>query len=97
MGFDGTTSSSPAPLAASAAATCAALAEEACADGSGRAVFEPADITSDDDWARVVARARTEFGAVHVLVNNAAIYQGTPDSRLGGTPFAAVKSPSLSQ
>ncbi len=64
-----------------AAEAGAALADKAGADGPGRAVFEPGDITSDDDWARVVARARAEFGAVHVLVNNAAIYQGIAAKR----------------
>lgn len=51
----------------------AALAGKAGADGPGRAVFVPGDITSDDDWARVVERARAEFGGVAALVNNAAI------------------------
>ncbi|HYH33303.1 MAG TPA: SDR family oxidoreductase [Pseudonocardia sp.] len=64
-----------------AAATGVALAEKAGADGPGRAVFEPADITSDDDWARVVERARAEFGGVQALVNNAAIYQGLAAKR----------------
>jgi len=36
-------------------------------------VFVAADVTSDDDWAAVVARAP---GRVDALVNNAAIYQG---------------------
>jgi NAD(P)-dependent dehydrogenase (short-subunit alcohol dehydrogenase family) len=36
-------------------------------------VFAAADVTSDDDWAAVVARAH---GRVDALVNNAAIYQG---------------------
>jgi NAD(P)-dependent dehydrogenase (short-subunit alcohol dehydrogenase family) len=36
-------------------------------------VFVAADVTSDDDWAAVVARAE---GRVDALVNNAAIYQG---------------------
>jgi NAD(P)-dependent dehydrogenase (short-subunit alcohol dehydrogenase family) len=36
-------------------------------------VFVAADVTSDDDWAAVVAGAH---GRVDALVNNAAIYQG---------------------
>jgi NAD(P)-dependent dehydrogenase (short-subunit alcohol dehydrogenase family) len=52
------------PAAAEAGAV---LAEKAgCA-------FVAADVTSDDDWAAVVARAH---GRVDALVNNAAIYQG---------------------
>jgi NAD(P)-dependent dehydrogenase (short-subunit alcohol dehydrogenase family) len=58
-----------------------ALAEKASADAAGRAVFVPGDITSDDDWAAVVERAGTEFGAVNALVNNAAIYQGIGTKR----------------
>ncbi len=65
---------------ATAAEAGTALAEKASAD-AGRAVFEPGDITSDDDWVRVVERARAEFGGVDVLVNNAAIYQGLATKR----------------
>lgn len=39
-------------------------------------VFVAADVTSDDDWTALVARAHDEFGRLDVLVNNAAIYQG---------------------
>lgn len=59
----------------------ASLAEKAGADGPGRAVFVPGDITSDDDWVRVVERARAEFGGVAALVNNAAIYEGLAAKR----------------
>lgn len=51
-------------------------AEKATAAGPGRVVFVAADVTSDDDWARVVATATTEFGGIDALVNNAALYQG---------------------
>jgi NAD(P)-dependent dehydrogenase (short-subunit alcohol dehydrogenase family) len=50
----------------------AAEAGAVLAEKSGCA-FVDADVTSDDDWAAVVARAR---GRVDALVNNAAIYQG---------------------
>lgn len=66
------------PAAAEAGTT---LAEKASADGPGRVVFVAGDITSDDDWAAVVRRARDEFGAIHALVNNAAIYQGITAKR----------------
>ena len=66
---------------AAAADAGAALVEKASADGPGRAVFVPGDITSDDDWAAVVERARAEFGGVAALVNNAAIYQGIATKR----------------
>jgi NAD(P)-dependent dehydrogenase (short-subunit alcohol dehydrogenase family) len=64
-----------------AAEAGSALARTANARGPGRAVFVAGDITSDDDWAAVVRRAGDEFGAVHALVNNAAIYQGIAAKR----------------
>jgi NAD(P)-dependent dehydrogenase (short-subunit alcohol dehydrogenase family) len=39
----------------------------------GRAIFETADVTKAADCERVVERALREFGAIHVLVNNAGI------------------------
>ncbi|MEU9022919.1 glucose 1-dehydrogenase [Actinomadura sp. NPDC048394] len=36
------------------------------------------DVASADDWERVVAVAREEFGGVDVLVNNAAIWRTAP-------------------
>jgi NAD(P)-dependent dehydrogenase (short-subunit alcohol dehydrogenase family) len=40
-------------------------------DSGGRAYFEPADVTKDQDCRRVVAAAEEAFGAIHVLFNNA--------------------------
>lgn len=39
----------------------------------GRAIFVPHDVTSEADWARVVAEAATQFGKLTVLVNNAGV------------------------
>lgn len=39
----------------------------------GRALFEPADVTSASDGGRVVDRVLREFGSIHVLFNNAGI------------------------
>jgi len=39
----------------------------------GHAVFEKADVSRGEDCARVVNRTRTEFGALHILFNNAGI------------------------
>jgi NAD(P)-dependent dehydrogenase (short-subunit alcohol dehydrogenase family) len=39
----------------------------------GRAIFEPANVTSAADCKRVVERAVREFEAIHVLFNNAGI------------------------
>jgi len=43
------------------------------ATAGGRAIFEPADVTSDADAGRLIGRARREFRALHVLVNGAGI------------------------
>ncbi|WP_028925400.1 SDR family NAD(P)-dependent oxidoreductase [Pseudonocardia acaciae] len=51
-----------------------AAAERATAAGPGRAVFTEADITDDDDLARMVSTARDRFGGLDALVNNAAVY-----------------------
>ncbi|MBO1416690.1 glucose 1-dehydrogenase [Streptomyces sp. FH025] len=42
-----------------------------------RARFVRHDVTSEEDWQRVVDCATAEFGAVHGLVNNAGISTGT--------------------
>jgi len=39
----------------------------------GRAIFEPADITRATDCRRAVERASRDFGAIHILFNNAGI------------------------
>jgi NAD(P)-dependent dehydrogenase (short-subunit alcohol dehydrogenase family) len=49
-----------------------AVAEEITQAG-GRALFEPADVTRAADCRRVVTRTLREFGAVHILFNNAGI------------------------
>ena len=43
------------------------------ADTGGQAVYQHLDVTSEEDWAAAVARANSEFGGLHVLVNNAGI------------------------
>jgi 3alpha(or 20beta)-hydroxysteroid dehydrogenase len=56
-------------------------------DGLGRAVaaelgerarFVHHDVSSEDDWARVVAEATDAFGGIDVLVNNAAMHRLCP-------------------
>lgn len=44
------------------------------ADIGDAAVAESHDVSNEDDWARVVARAVEAFGGVDVLVNNAGIH-----------------------
>ncbi|GII92894.1 SDR family NAD(P)-dependent oxidoreductase [Sinosporangium siamense] len=54
------------------AAGAASAAEEIVASG-GRAVPVTADVSDDDDCARIVATATDTFGHLHVLFNNAGI------------------------
>ena len=39
------------------------------------ALFMQHDVTSEDDWAQVIAKTAAQFGTVNVLVNNAGITQ----------------------
>lgn len=43
--------------------------------------YVAADITSEEDWERVVGEAVLSFGALHGLVNNAALYQAPEHKR----------------
>jgi NAD(P)-dependent dehydrogenase (short-subunit alcohol dehydrogenase family) len=54
-----------------------------CASPPQRAVFEFADITRDDDLARVVAHVNSGFGKLDFLINNACLYidEGLASSR----------------
>ncbi|MCY4615035.1 MAG: glucose 1-dehydrogenase [Chloroflexi bacterium] len=45
----------------------------AISDIGGQAVYQHLDVSSEDDWAATVERAKDEFGGVHTLVNNAGI------------------------
>lgn len=46
---------------------------EAAAEIGGEAVFMTHDVTSEDDWRRVIADTVERFGRLDVLVNNAGI------------------------
>ncbi len=52
-----------------------AMTRAATRTGPGRALFAPADVTSEPDWKLVVERTVAEFGGLDVLVNNAAVYR----------------------
>jgi NAD(P)-dependent dehydrogenase (short-subunit alcohol dehydrogenase family) len=50
----------------------------------GRALFVPVDIADEPSVARMAATAQSSFGAIHILVNNAAVFvlrgiEATPD------------------
>ncbi len=52
--------------------TGASAADEITATG-GAALFVQTDVSSEEDWRRVVAAAEERFGGVDVLYNNAAV------------------------
>ncbi|EHI43679.1 3-oxoacyl-[acyl-carrier-protein] reductase [Rhodococcus opacus PD630] len=47
-------------------------------NGGRNAVYVHADVRQTDDWSQAVDRAQGEFGALHILVNNAGIVQCAP-------------------
>ena len=47
-------------------------------DSDGRAIFVKLDVTSEDDWRNAIQTAVSEFGKLHILLNNAGIYKRTP-------------------
>ena len=61
-------------LAEDGAAVVAAITT---AGGSAR--FDPLDVTSEADWARVAAAAQQHLGTPTILVNNAGVSGSNPD------------------
>ena len=50
--------------------------EAEIAETGGEALFVNLDVTSEDDWREAVEAATRRFGALHILVNNAGIWNG---------------------
>ena len=50
--------------------------EAEIAETGGEALFVKLDVTSEDDWRAAVAAAARRFGGLHILVNNAGIWNG---------------------
>lgn len=48
------------------------VAEQIIQDG-GTAIYATLNVTSADDWQKVVKKATTEFGGIDILINNAGI------------------------
>jgi 3alpha(or 20beta)-hydroxysteroid dehydrogenase len=67
----------------------ASLAATIVRDG-GRALALPLDVTSAAAWTRVVDRVRRDFGALHVLVNNAGVGSRTGIMETGPGDWARV-------
>jgi 3alpha(or 20beta)-hydroxysteroid dehydrogenase len=65
------------------AASGEALAKR-IADGGGKALFRQQDVSDETSWKEIVATGLREFGALHILVNNAGTIarQGIVDTTL---------------
>lgn len=47
-------------------------------EANGRAMFMRLDVSSEDDWRRIIQETVDVFGKIDILINNAAIYQRVP-------------------
>lgn len=63
--------------------------EKVAADIGDSALFQKLDVTSEEDWAAIVATAKEKWGTVDILVNNAGLVHFTPIEAL--TPEDAHK------
>ena len=54
-------------------------AEAEIGEAGGEAIFIPADVTSEEDWKRVIEATLSRYGKLNVLVNNAGISSGSYD------------------
>ena len=57
------------------------VTENASADGPGKAVFVPCDVTDQDAVQRSVDTAMERFGGLHSVINNAAVYKNLGEKR----------------
>ena len=46
------------------------------AEGGGEAFFVPTDVSSETSTREMAAAAMAKYGAIHILVNNAAVFAG---------------------
>ena len=61
----------------------------------GRAAYLKLDVTKTAHWTRAVNLARREFGALHVLVNNAGMISRTPVAEVTDAEWARVLAVNL--
>src|SRR5207245_5049288 len=54
------------------------LGEKLAIDIGGDAVYQHLDVTREDDWAGAVDAAKSTFGTLNVLINNAGILELSP-------------------
>ena len=48
---------------------------ETIVGAGGEALFQVLDVTSEEDWARVLQETSSRFGGLDILINNAGIFQ----------------------
>jgi len=59
-------------------------------DAGGEAIFLKHDVTSEEDWKRVVREVTDTFGVADVLVNNAGIYHIEPVAEMSVEDWKAL-------
>ena len=63
---------------------------EVAAQIGSKALFIAQDVSSEQDWQRVIHNAEAEFGPISVLVNNAAIATRTPIEELALADYQRI-------
>jgi len=61
----------------------------------GNAAFIKIDVTKEQDWVEGIAKIKAEFGALHILVNNAGIGRPAPLTEMSYETFRLVFSINL--
>ena len=64
----------------------------------GQALFVPTDVSSDQSTAALAAAALAEFGAIHILINNAALFRNLalkPIEEISGAEWDRVLAVNL--
>src|SRR6185503_17089499 len=55
-----------------------------------RALYHHLDVTSEDEWNQAIATTVSAFGALHILVNNAAILKTAPIEEMSLDDYMSV-------
>ena len=53
--------------------------EAEIAEAGGEATYVHADVTSEDDWERLISETVSQYGKLDILVNNAGVSGGSPE------------------
>lgn len=65
------------------------LSDAICASG-GDAVYHRQDVTSESEWEHIIGSVQSDYGALHILVNNAGIGNGGPTTEMAYESFQTM-------